>query len=115
LRALIEGNHVYSFHLETLECNSPAAKALPHAPNYAILGVEDCNGKSHTDIPVEWQTLRYRLLLFGAALVVSAIAILIEERSAWLSLLAATLLAIPRRPPKLLHLRPGENPPPLML
>jgi hypothetical protein len=77
-----------------LECNGKAMRALPNAPNYAVLGVEASDGRLFTDIPVEWRRLRRNLLLLGGVLILTAVLILVRDASVGLNFLAAGLLAL---------------------
>jgi hypothetical protein len=94
LREQLQSGAVRSFHLETLECNSKAMRALPNAPNYAVIGVQASDGRLFSEIPVEWRRLRRNLLLLGTALLLTAVVILFRDISVWLNFLAAGLLAL---------------------
>ena len=89
LKVQFQNGPVRGIHLETLECNSKAMRALPNAPNYAVLGVEASDGRLFTDIPVEWRRLRRNLLLLGGVLILTAVLILVKDASVGLNFLAA--------------------------
>jgi hypothetical protein len=94
LKVQFQNGPVRAIHLETLECNSKAMRALPNAPNYAVLGVEASDGRLFIEIPAEWRRLRRNLLLLGSALLLTSVAVLVRDAGVGLNFLAVGLFGL---------------------
>jgi hypothetical protein len=94
LQGPLQNSALRSFHVETLQCNSHEKKALKNGPNYAVLGVELADGRTFTEIPVEWRRLRRRLSLIGIALLTTAVGLLFQDLSFVSNLLSAGVLTL---------------------
>lgn len=68
LQEAMSSGKVESFHLETLEPNSPAAAALPGHPTYLILGVRLKDGPELHGVPQVLRSARIGLLVAGTGL-----------------------------------------------
>jgi hypothetical protein len=71
LQQALSGGHVKSVHIETLEINGPAARALPTLAGSVVLGVETKDGVTHEHVPMQLRTARRIRLVAGAALCVA--------------------------------------------
>lgn len=68
LQSALSSGRVKSVHIETLEINGPAARALSGLAGYVVLGVETTDGAVHEHVPQQLRTTRRMRLLAGAAL-----------------------------------------------
>lgn len=87
LHAALASGNVKAVHVETLEVNGPAARALPGLPGHLVLGVELTDGTEFVHVPAQLRWTRRKRYMAGATLCAAGLASLLCGHS-WLGALA---------------------------
>lgn len=87
LQSALSGGQVKSVHIDTLEIDGPAARALPGLAGHVVLGIETKDGAVHRHAPAQLLTARRMRFIVGAALCASG-GLIVASGHGWAGALA---------------------------
>lgn len=90
-RQLFDEGEVTGIHLDTLQTNGVASRALPGVPAFVVLGLETRDGAQRVTTPTELLVIRRRLMIQGSVLMASGLGLLAMTSSIWLGVSALML------------------------